>query len=181
MGAPDGYQELVEAQAPALFRRALLLCHDWRLAEGLVQETAVTALTKWRQVSAADDRAAYLQTVLTNHFLSRVRKRSYHEAPTDIQIPGSVDPWPGVDLEIEVAQGLAALKPIERAVVVGRYLDDLSAAQVAAQLGRQESWVRVTAHRALAKLRDGLGESAQPAEGGSTTQRESSEGQHGPR
>lgn len=153
MGTPDGYQELVEAQTPALFRRALLLCHDWHLAEDLVQETAVTALTKWRQVRAADEPAAYLQTVLTNHFLSRARKRSYQEAPTDIEVPSSVDPWPGIDLEIQVAQGLAVLNPNERAVVVGRYLDDLTANQVAAQLGRQESWVRVTAHRALAKMR----------------------------
>ena len=84
MAAPNGYRELVEGQTPALFRRALLLARDWHLAEDLVQETAVTALTKWRQVQAADDPAAYLQTVLTNHFLSRTRKRSYHEAPSDV-------------------------------------------------------------------------------------------------
>lgn len=157
MAVPDGYQELVESQTPALFRRALLLSRDWHLAEDLVQETAVTALMKWRQVRAADDPAAYLQTVLTNHFLSRTRKRSYHEAPTEIEVPSTVDPWPGIDLELQVANGLAALNPQERAVVIARYMDDLPVADVARQLGRQESWVRVTAHRALAKLRVDLG------------------------
>lgn len=162
MRAPDGYEELVKAQTPALFRRALLLSHDWHLAEDLVQETAVNALMKWRQVSAADEPAAYLQTMLTNTFLSRARKRSYQEAPTDIEIPHSVDPWAGIDLEIQVAQGLAQLNPNERAVVIGRYLDDLSAAQVAAQLGKAESWVRVTAHRALAKMRVNMTELGEP-------------------
>lgn len=153
MGLPDGYQELVVDQTPGLFRRALLLGHDWHLAEDLVQETAVSALTKWSQVSVADDPAAYLQTMLTNIFLSRSRKRAASEVVTDIEVPTTVDPWPGLDQELQVAQGLSVLNPTERAVIVGRYLDDRSAAEVAAQLGRKESWVRVTAHRALAKMR----------------------------
>ncbi|MFB9621364.1 sigma-70 family RNA polymerase sigma factor [Brooklawnia cerclae] len=156
MGAPDGYQELVRQETPALFRRALLLAHDWHLAEDLVQETAMTALTKWRQVRAADNPAAYLHTILTNHFLTRTRKHSYLESPTEIEVPGSVDPWPGIDAEIEVANGLACLTPLERAVVVARYLDDQPASKVAEQLGRQETWVRVTAHRALGKMRTQL-------------------------
>lgn len=153
MGTPAGFEELFASQTPALFRRALLLCHDWHLAEDLVQETAVITLTKWRTVSRADDPAAYLQTVLTNAFLSRTRKRGYHEAPTDIVVPASVDPWSCIDLEIQTAESLARLNPDERAVIVGRYLDDRSAADIARSLGRNEAWVRVTAHRALAKMR----------------------------
>lgn len=153
MAAPDGYEELVHDQTPSLFRRALLLCHDWHLAEDLVQETAVTALVKWKKVAAANDPAAYLHRILTNDFLSRTRRRSFSEAPTQIEIPGSVDPWADLDRAIDVAAQLAVLSPAERAVVVGRYVDDLPAARVAEDLGRTESWVRVTAHRALAKMR----------------------------
>ena len=160
MAPPAGYEELVTDQTPALFRRALLLSHDWHLAEDLVQDTVMNALTKWRQVAKADDPAAYLQTMLTNGFLSRTRKRSYAEIATDIEVPDTVDPWPGIELEIQVAQGLAILTPTERAVVVGRYLDDLSAADVGRQLGRKESWVRVTAHRALNKMRTRLDDEA---------------------
>lgn len=161
MAPPDGYQELVTDQTPALFRRALLLSHDWHLAEDLVQETALSALTRWRKVSAADEPAAYLQTMLTNLFLSRTRRRSYSEVVTEIEVPSTVDPWPGIELEIQVAQGLAVLNPNERAVVVGRYLDDLPASEVAKQLGRNESWVRVTAHRALTKMRGELDAAAE--------------------
>lgn len=168
MGAPEGYQELVRHEAPALFRRALLLTHDWHLAEDLVQETAVTALTKWRRVRAADNPPGYLSTILTNHFLARTRKRSYHETPTEIEVPDTVDPWPGIDAEIEVAKGLACLAPNERAVIVARYLDDLPVGTVAEQLGRPESWVRVTAHRAIAKMRRQMSEPEPDATEGHT-------------
>ena len=48
---------------------------------------------------------------------------------------------------------LAALPPRQRAVVVLRYWEDLSDAQVAALLGCSASTVRSQAARALAKLR----------------------------
>lgn len=169
MGTPAGFEELFASQTPALFRRALLLCHDWHLAEDLIQETALTALKKWRKVSGADDPAAYLQTILTNAFLSRTRKRGFHESPVEIVVPQSVDPWPSIDLEIETAESLAKLTPDERAVVVGRYLDDRSAAEVAASLGRKESWVRVTAHRALLKIRDDISPPAPKTESETVT------------
>ncbi len=153
MATPNGYEALVQDQGPSLFRRALLLSHDWHLAEDLVQETAVTALMKWKKVQAAQDPAAYLHTMLTNDFLSRARKHSFSEAPTEIRVPDTVDPWVNLDNELQVAEGLSVLSPIERAVVIGRYMDDQPAAQVAERLGRTESWVRVTAHRSLAKMR----------------------------
>ncbi len=111
------------------------------------------ALTKWRKVSAAHDPAAYLHTMLTNLFLGRARKRSYTEVTTDIEVPATVDPWPGIELELQVDKGLGVLAPAERAVVVARYMDDLPVAEVANRLGREESWVRVTAYRALKKMR----------------------------
>ena len=181
MAAPDVFRELVESQTPAVFRRSLLLARDWYLAEDLVQETAVTTLMKWRQVRKADDPAAYLQTVLTNHFLSRTRRRSYSETVSDvIEVPNDVDPWPELELELQVAQGMAVLNPNERAVIVGRYLDDLPAADVAKQLGRNESWVRVTAHRALAKMRNELSPRDELTTSATTAQIRQPIGQHGP-
>ena len=153
MAEPEGFREFVLAETPSLFRRALLLSHDWYLSEDLVQETVTKVLRKWREVSRADSPPAYAHTILTREFISMTRKRSYSERPTEITVPDQVSPWESLDTQIALAESLAKLSPDERTVVVGRYLDDRSAADVAAQLGRQESWVRVTAHRALAKLR----------------------------
>ncbi len=153
MGAPEGFHPLVESVTPSLFRRALLLTHDWHLAEDLVQETVMTILTKWRHVERADNPEAYCSQLMTNKFLSMSRKRSYHEKPDPIEVPQSVDPWPSIEAEISVAEALSTLSPDERAVVIGRYIDDISAVDLAKHLGKTASWVRVNAHRALTKMR----------------------------
>ena len=53
---------------------------------------------------------------------------------------------------------LAQLPPRDRAVVVLRYLADRSVEQVAVDLGRTPSAIKVQSMRALAKLRVALGE-----------------------
>lgn len=74
---------------------------------------------------------------------------------------------PGIEApEIEVIEQMstedavslvvAALSPDQSEVVLLRVLADLTAAQVAAIVGRPESWVRVTQHRAIRKLADRL-------------------------
>lgn len=152
MAARADFQQLLEQETPALFRRALLLCHDWHLAEDLVQETAEKMLRQWKKVAAADNPGAYCQQILTNTFLALTRKRGYHETPVDIFVPEQVDPWETIDTELSVAKALASLAPLERAVVIGRYIDDLPVAKIASLLSKSESWVRVTAHRSLKKL-----------------------------
>ncbi len=154
MGKIDEFERLLADATPALFRHALLLSHDWQLAEDLVQETGEIMLRKWRHVKAAENPVGYALKILTNRFLAYTRKRSFAETPAEIVIPDTVDPWANIDTEISVAKALATLKPLERAVVVGRYIEDLSVSQVGEQLGKDDSWVRVTAHRSLKKLRD---------------------------
>ena len=43
---------------------------------------------------------------------------------------------------------------MERCVVVARYLDDLSVAEVATLMVRTQAWVRTTSLRALRRLRE---------------------------
>lgn len=165
MREPDGFRALLEQQTPSLLRRAFLLCRDWHMAEDLVQDTAMMTLKKWRHVCAAQNPKAYIHTLLTNSFLTQARKRSYSEAATDFQIPQSVNPWPNVDLELRIAESLSVLSPAERVVIIARYYDSLPVREVAANLKRTESWVRVTAHRALAKLKVDLSEAEPVASG----------------
>ncbi|NHB83633.1 hypothetical protein G7085_00065 [Tessaracoccus sp. HDW20] len=54
---------------------------------------------------------------------------------------------------VDLADAMSELQPAERAVIVSRYVDDLSIARTAELLGRSEGWVKVTAARTLAKLR----------------------------
>ena len=54
---------------------------------------------------------------------------------------------------VRLAQALARLKPHRRAVLERRFLDGLTCAEVARELGRTEGWVRITSMRACEDLR----------------------------
>lgn len=66
----------------------------------------------------------------------------------------------------ERARGLRAavedLPPHYRDAIRGRYMDDLSFAEIALATGRSEPTVRTHAHRGLARLRAHLGKEARP-------------------
>ena len=76
-----------------------------------------------------------------------------HQAVDDpsTHIANRVDAQEALDFMVE------HLTPDQADVVLLRVVADLDAATVAAQLGRSEGWVRVTQHRALARLAARLG------------------------
>lgn len=63
---------------------------------------------------------------------------------------------------LELAAEIRKLPPRQRAVVVLRYLDELSIAETAQTLGCAESTVRAHGARALARLRVTLTEASEP-------------------
>lgn len=152
-----GFRRFALGCGPALFRSALLLTGDWQLAEDLVQDALARMYRAWPGVQRIDNPAAYAQTVLTRQFLSHRRRRSSGERPT-AALPEQATDGPDSDLRLALLAAVAELPPRDRAVVVLRYLADRSVEQVAADLGRKPSTVKVQAMRALARLRDVLGD-----------------------
>jgi RNA polymerase sigma-70 factor (ECF subfamily) len=55
--------------------------------------------------------------------------------------------------EIVIREAILKLKPHHRQVVLLRFIEELSHAEVAALLGKNEATVRVVQHRALQELR----------------------------
>jgi RNA polymerase sigma-70 factor (sigma-E family) len=139
-----------------LFRAAWLLTGDWYLAEDLVQETLAKMYRGWAGADAIDNRLAYAHTVLTRTFLSRRRKRSSGERPSET-LPDAPAATADLELRHTLVAALHTLPPRDRAVLVLRYLADRSVEQVARDLGRSPGSVRVQAMRALTKLRAALG------------------------
>jgi RNA polymerase sigma-70 factor (sigma-E family) len=156
----SGFVEFAAARSGALFRTALLLCGDWHLAEDLVQETFGRLYPRWSKVAKTDHPAAYANQVLVRVFLSQRRRLSSREQPTVgvDRVDQSLDDV-DVSLRITLLDALARLDRKDRAVLVLRYWEDLDAPTTAALVGMSPAAVRTRSSRALARLRDVLGES----------------------
>jgi RNA polymerase sigma-70 factor (sigma-E family) len=155
----QAFVELATARGPALFRTAWLLTGDYHLAEDLVQEALGRIYTRWSKVAAADQPAAYAHTVLVHVFLSHRRRRSSTERPSDrAELPDHAASEADLPLRVALADALSRLDHLDRAVVVLRYWDDLDAPATAALVGLSPAAVRTRCSRALARLRDVLGD-----------------------
>ncbi|OIJ65166.1 SigE family RNA polymerase sigma factor [Streptomyces mangrovisoli] len=159
----DEYAEFASARAGHLYRSACLLAAgDTHLAEDLVQETLGRLYVRWARVSRVGNPAGYAQTVLTRTFLAHQRRRSSTERATDVfpDLPAA-DGSDGGDsalLRLTLLDALGRLPPKDRAVVVLRYWEDRSIAQTADVLDASSAAVRTRCVRALARLRELLGE-----------------------
>ncbi len=157
----EGYQAFAAARVGHLYRSACLLTGgDTHLAEDLVQETLGRVFVRWRRVSAADNPVAYAQTMLVHTFLSWRRRRSSDERPTASPPEAHAAEAGDTALRVTLLSALRQLPERDRAVLVLRYWEDRSVQETAAALRLGPGAVRSHALRALARLREELGDDA---------------------
>jgi RNA polymerase sigma-70 factor (sigma-E family) len=158
VATPDGFAEFVLARQAALLRTAYLLTGHAQDAEDLVQTTLVRVVPQWRRIR--DNPEAYVRRTMVNANVSRWRRRRWREESTDV-LPEQLADTPDHDELLAVRSALAALAPRQRAVLVLRYYEGLSEAEIAATLGIAPGTVKSQARDGLARLRQAL-----PAEEG---------------
>lgn len=150
----EDFAVFVASRQRRLQRTAWLLTGDWAAAEDLVQTALARTWRHWDRVAAADDPDAYVRRVLMNSFTSAWRRRWRGEVPTrDLPDRPGGDVADEVVLRLSVQSALARLPRRQRAVVVLRYVEDLSEAQVAQVLGCAVGTVKSSGSKALARLR----------------------------
>src|SRR5688572_8554695 len=140
---PDGFAEFVAERSAGLLRSAWLLTGDAGRAEDLLQTALAAAWLRWARLASGNP-DAYVRRVLFTTYLSWRRRRWRFE------IPSAAVPDAGGRLDVagETAQrdvvrrALAGLSRQQRAVVVLRYVDDLSVAETADLIGCSEGTVR---------------------------------------
>jgi RNA polymerase sigma-70 factor (sigma-E family) len=155
----DEYAEFAAARSGHLYRSACLLtAGDTHLAEDLVQETLGRLYVSWNRVSRAGNPAAYAQTVLTRTFLAQKRRRSSTERATDVLPERADTAGDDTPLRLTLLGALARLPAKDRAVVVLRYWEDRSIQETADAMHVSSAAVRTRCVRALARLRELLGE-----------------------
>jgi RNA polymerase sigma-70 factor (sigma-E family) len=146
--------DYVRGQWPALVRYATLLCGDAVEGEELVQSALVRVALRWPFVRDKDDPSGYVKRAIVHANINHWRRVRSRETLTD-SLPdvGVADATGAVADHDAVRRALAGLPPRQRAVLVLRYLDDMSEQETAAVLGCSVGTVKSTAHKALAKLR----------------------------
>jgi RNA polymerase sigma-70 factor (sigma-E family) len=152
------FTDFVTHRAPALLRTAYLLCGgDHGAAEDLLQEVLERAYRRWRRIE--DKPEPYLRAALANAAANRWRTRSRRvsEVPLEEAIPATRT---GHEQQIvdhdQVARALRVLPPRMRAVLVLRFFDDMSEADVAKALRCSVGTVKSQTSRGLARLREVL-------------------------
>jgi RNA polymerase sigma-70 factor (sigma-E family) len=152
-GSSVSFEEFAVARTPALVRFAYVLTGDGGLAEDLVQEVLVRVHRRWDRVAVGGHPEAYVRRSLVNEATSWRRRRRNREYPGPVPELASGD---GADLHAEhdvVWRVLGELPRQQRVVLVLRYYEALSDAEIAATLGCAESTIRSLASRAFAVLR----------------------------
>jgi RNA polymerase sigma-70 factor (sigma-E family) len=136
-----------------LVRSAVFLGCSMADAEDLAQTTLVKCFQAWGRVSAADNRDAYVYTMLLNALRDTHRRQWWRERATDtVPDETSRDRMAEVDTTDAIHRAMAKLSKVNRDVVVLRYFAHLSEAQTAKVLGVPAGTVKSRLSRALAQL-----------------------------
>jgi RNA polymerase sigma-70 factor (ECF subfamily) len=160
-GDRDGFTVLYRSYHHRLLR--YLRAAEPRLADDLAGEVWLAVATR---VAAFDgDRvafAAWLFTIARNRIADARRRGARRRTDPVADVPdrrvvgiddGAID---RLDAQEAIGVIVAVLSPVQADVVLLRTLGDLSNSAIAAIVGHDESWVRVTYHRALIRLREHL-------------------------
>lgn len=150
------FERFVADSGDLLLRIATLLTCDAHLAEDVYQETLQRLAGRWPRVG---NPRAFCRRVMHNVVIDQSRARQ--RRPSELQLfashdssdPRAGDPLAAVELRPALLAALATLSPQQRAIVVLRYFDDRSEAEVADLLGIAPGTVKSTASRAVARLR----------------------------
>jgi RNA polymerase sigma-70 factor (sigma-E family) len=164
------FEEFAAARLPALLRYSALLTSDPELARDLVQDVLARAIGRWGRIGSVEEPYAYVRAMVTNEYLSLLRRRKVRTVPLTYEAlagpraPAAPDPADRIDQD-DLWRRLTSLPRKQRAVVVLRYYEGLTDAEIADVLGCGASTVRSHATRALATLRVSMTEPASSERG----------------
>ena len=151
--AREDFAEFVAGRSAELLRLAYVLTADQHAAEDLLQSALTKAAARWGRIDSTPE--GYVRQIMYREQVSWWRRRARRPVTVAAAVPDrpARDEMVMVEARLALRGALLALPPGKRAVLVLRYLEDLSEAQVADILGCSVGTVRSQTHKALAQLR----------------------------
>ncbi len=153
----EDFADFVAARWTSLYRLAYLLAASPTGAEDLLQTTLEKAYVRWGRISRMEYPEAYVRRMLATTLVSSRRRAWTREQPSE-RLPET----PGESAELEVLDHcliwplVCALPERQRAVIVLRYYEGLSEAQIAEVLGCARGTVKSQSSAAVGALRRAL-------------------------
>lgn len=156
-GRDQEFADFFSARFDGARRIAYAMCGSWPDAEEIAQSAFVKVYARWTKVRI-DTVDAYLRTVLTRVFLDTKRRGRSREQVV-AELPDTVAPADAGPAErMALRSALMAVPPGQRAVLVLRFVADLSVEQTAETLGCSTGTVKSQTARGLTALRAAYGQ-----------------------
>ena len=139
-------------EAARLRRLAIMLTGDVERGSDLAHDAMLKTYLAWGRIRN-DDPAPYARQALVNLIRSSYRRRMLElrkmpQPPRDVADQGQ-----RIDEALRVATALSVLSPIRRAVVLLRFYEDMTEAEIARTLDRPLNTIKSDLRRALERLR----------------------------
>lgn len=156
--ADDAFAAFFRASWPRLYRSLYGAIRDHQLAEDALQVAMTRACGRWSRVRSMAAPEAYVRRIAFHEALARRRAAAFRRESVAADTGSGGEehpPVPPVDVSErdELWTAILALPPRQRAVVVLRYYEGLSEAEIAETLDCRPGTVKSQAAAALARLR----------------------------
>ncbi|HZQ49736.1 MAG TPA: sigma-70 family RNA polymerase sigma factor [Candidatus Dormibacteraeota bacterium] len=147
------FDSIVGPHVEAGYRLAVTMLLDPDEARDAVQDAAVKA---WRSLDRLHDTAsarAWFLSIVANRCRSTMRRRWWRLGRNELVERAHVDsPEAGIVRAVDIAAGMRALSPEDRAILQLRFYFDLRLEEVAKILGISVGAARSRVYRAAARL-----------------------------
>ena len=164
----EEFDAYFRARRDAVRRTAYLLCGDWHRADDHAQAAFVALHRHWRRIRDRDALDAWMRRTLVRSVVDESRRPWRRERSTETlpdaapvgrggEAPGD-GPADTVATRHVLVDGLRAVPPRQRAVLVLRFLEGLDVAATADVLGCSPGTVKSQTAHGLAALRGVLGD-----------------------
>jgi RNA polymerase sigma-70 factor (ECF subfamily) len=154
-GSERAVEELFARHWPDAYRAALLISHDRAAAEDIAQEAFLSALRALPRFDRQRPLRPWLHRIVVNRAIDWTRARRLRQEVDVDALPEPAAPAAGHDLGLglgELGVMLARLTPEHRAVVVMRYLLELTPGEIADALDLPRGTVNSRLRRGLDAL-----------------------------
>lgn len=160
------FDRFTQARLQRAYRLAGLVLRDSSEAEDAVHDAAVQAWLHWGELRDRNRLDAWFDRILVNGCRARLRRRTIRTIDLDDRpdLPGP-DAYAGLNDRDVLHRALATLDADHRIVVVMRYIEDLSPAEIAARTGFREGTVKSRLHYALRQMRAAVDAAERTREG----------------